>query len=377
MAALAASIGVLTLGALPRAALAARPYDLPPDSDAHKTVPPPPTGYLEDSSEAGLVFSYHPSAGERVRALIKSIGRMREALSKELGQTVLAQVEIRVAAVPDEMRTLGPTEDVPGYAPALVFPRQKLIVTSLGSPRSLEPPDLEATLRHALGHLALDEALDHRPVPIWLHEGYAVHVAGDTAGARGQALLLASLRKRLIDLPDLEASFPADAPESSLAYAEAADLVRFLMDKPRQASFAAMVRRVREGEPFEKALSGAYESDLGKLATSWRKDLARRYGFLPIFLVGVLAWAVAALVLLARRMRKRRAEAKAPPRRSLRVDRATVTPVERSSRLAVRASVQRAARQRTPVLPEGMGEALPPDADVPKVEHEGQWHTLH
>ena len=60
-------------------------------------------------------------------------------MSELLGHEVLGAVEIRVAAVPEEVRSLGPMEDVPGYAPALAFSKQRLVVTSLGSHRSLEP----------------------------------------------------------------------------------------------------------------------------------------------------------------------------------------------------------------------------------------------
>jgi hypothetical protein len=382
-AATALALGVLALLLTPGLPLAAqpRPYDAPKVEDA-RAAPPLPSTYNVDPLEGDFVVAYHPSARERVRAVKAQLLSTRAALSAALGRDVLARAELRVAAVPDEMHTLGPTEDVPSYAPAIVFSRQRLVIASLASTRSLEPHDLGAILAHALAHLALDEALDQRPVPVWFHEGFAAQTAGDAASARAQALVLASMRRRLLPLDDLEANFPADAPETSLAYAEATDLVRFLSDKPRDAAFASLVERVRGGEGFDRALESTYETDRASLEVAWRKDLARRYAFLPVFLAGVLVWTLVAAVALVRRVRQvRRAPQPASfaARRATRVDPAAAVS-SASSRLAratARAAAVRDARARAAGRIEGMSESMPADPDVPKVEHDGQWHTLH
>lgn len=355
-----------------------RPYDAPLAEKARSAVPPRPTGYLEHE-EGGFSFSYHPSARERVRAAIPAVLQARVALGAELGRDVLAGVEIRVAAVPDEMRTLGPVEDVPAYAPALVYSKHRLVVTSLRSPRSPEPTDLGATLRHALAHLALDEALEHRPVPVWLHEGHAAFFAGDAATTRAQALVLATLKRRLLPLSELEASFPADAPEASLAYAESADLARFLTDKPRRGAFAAMISKIRDGESFELSLASAYEVNAPALEQSWRKDVARRYGFLPVFLAGAAVWVVFGVILFMRRAAERRREQarflarKAQrPRQQLDADVIAVATGPAAMRMTAESVIAELNAREN----EG-GTTMLPETDVPKVEHEGDWHTLH
>jgi hypothetical protein len=355
-----------------------RPYDAPSTEKARASVPPRPTGYLEQD-EGGFSFSYHPSAHERVRAAIPAVQRARAALSAELGRDVLAGVEIRVAAVPDEMRTLGPVEDVPAYAPALVYSKHRLVVTSLRSPRSPEPTDLGATLKHALAHLALDEALDHRPVPVWLHEGHSAFFAGDASTARAQALVLATLKRRLLPLSELESSFPADAPEGSLAYAQSADLARFLTDKPRRGAFAAMISKMREGEHFEQALASAYEVNAPLLEQSWRKDVARRYGFLPVFVAGAAIWLVFGVILFVRRAAERRREKarllarKAQrPRHELDGEVIAVAMGPAAMRMTAESVIAELEAREN----EG-GTTILPETDVPKVEHEGDWHTLH
>lgn len=356
-------------------ATSVRPYDAPivtPSGSSGKAIPPRPTGYLEQE-ESGITFAYHPSAHERVRAAIPAVMRKREALAAELGFDILKSIEIRVAAVPDEMRTLGPLEDVPAYAPALVYSHQQLIVTSLRSPRSLEPTDLALTLRHALGHLALDEAVSFHAVPIWLHEGYAVVSAGETSATRAQALLMANWQHRLMPIADLETSFPADAPETSLAYAESADLVHYLMDKPRKPAFSEMLLRLRNGEPFEQALTLSYDADYARLDAGFRKDMARRYGFITVFLVSGAIWLAMGILFAVRRASERKQEME----RHL----ARKAQKPRRDELEEAAQAKAQSTQEPPLelsaVQEGMGKALLPESEVPKVEHEGDWHTLH
>ncbi|MDI1451144.1 hypothetical protein [Polyangium sp. 6x1] len=355
-----------------------RPHDAPAVADPRADVPARPTGYLE-LQEAGLTFAYHPSAHERVRAAIPAVLRARKAMSELLGRDVLGAVEIRVAAVPEEVRSLGPMEDVPGYAPALAFSKQRLVVTSLGSHRSLEPTDLGVALPHALAHVALDEALDHKPAPLWLHEGFAAHVAGEASAIRAQALLLGTLQRRLHGIAALEAGLPADAPETSLAYAQAADLARFLTDKPRRSAFVGALDRARSGEPFEQALAAAHEVPLAQIELAWREDLARRYGFLPVFLAGIGIWALGALVLFARRVfERRRAGTQAPASRK--EPRALTTEPQSRPPSRPRPAPAPLIIERLDDIEgerEDIGKTFPPEAEVPKVEHDGDWYTLH
>ncbi|MBK9264781.1 MAG: hypothetical protein IPM54_33975 [Polyangiaceae bacterium] len=344
----------------------ARPYDAPIATNTRATSPALPPGYLEHH-DSGLSFAYHPTAHERVRAAIPVLLRARARMSTQLGRDVLGAIEIRIAAIPDEMRTLGPIEDIPPYAPAIAFSKHKLIVASLGSPRSLEQTDLGTALSHALAHVALDEALDGRFAPLWLHEGYAAHVAGDGTSARAQLMVMATLQRQVYGIAEIGPRFPADAPESSLAFAQAADLTRFLSDKPRRASFVAMLEKTRDGEEFDRALEAAYGSSLASIEGAWHRDMARRYAFLPVFLAGIAIWVLcAAIVFLRRYLERRKARADKPPRDA---------EAERIS--AIEMAVARAERMPVRGRGESMGSAIPLEAEVPKVEHEGDWHTLH
>lgn len=375
------SRGHIVAAAVPCAALLAvssvaaqsttRPYDAPVLTNLRAVNPPMPMGYREQH-DAGLSFVYHPSAHERVRAAIPIVMQARARLRTQLGHDVLETLEIRIGAVPEEMRTLGPTEDISHYAPAIAFSKQRLIITSLGSPRSLEQTDLGATLVHALAHVALDEALEDRPVPLWLHEGYAAHVAGDGRSARAQVLVVAALQQRIWTISDINARFPMDAPESSLAYAHAADLARFLTDKPNQNKFITMLEKRRSGEQFDVAFEAAYGSRLSTIEDDWHRSMARRYGFLPVFLAAIAVWAFCATIFFLRgTLRRRKSQSDKPSREK----QAQLPEIERMP--AIEMVVARAERMPVRERGESTGAIIPPEAEVPKVEHEGDWHTLH
>lgn len=352
-----------------------RPYDAPvltnPRATTPPKTPPRPTAYLEQH-DAGISFVYHPSAHERVRSAIPVVMRARTRLRTQLGRNVLETVEIRIGAVSDEMRTLGPTEDISHYAPAIAFSKSRLVITSLGSPRSLEQTDLGTTLTHALAHVALDEALDDRPVPLWFHEGYAAHVAGDGGTARAQVLVMAALQQRLLSISDMNARFPMDTPESSLPYAHAADLARFLSDKPNKSNFISLLEKRRSGESFDVAFETAYGLRLSMLEDDWHRSMARRYGFLPVFLAAMAVWALcAAIFFVRRRLERQKARSDKPTGDDLQ----TLPEVERTS--AIEMVVARAERMPIRGRGEGTGATIPPETEVPKVEHDGDWFTLH
>jgi hypothetical protein len=351
--------------AAPPAAHDPRPWDAPWIDGERLDVPPLPAEYLTHE-EAGIRLSYQPSTRDRVRALPALAATIRSELGAALGTPVLGAIEIRVAAAPSEMARLAPIEQLPSYATAVTFSQSHLVVMSALSPLSLDAPNLEGWLRHALAHLALDEAASAPQVPRWFHEGFAVDFAGEDSTARAETLARAALSRQLLGLAQIEAQFPADAPEGSLACAEAADFVRFL--GPQRLT--DLTGRLRGGEPWKEALDASAGADAASLELAWRKAMARRYSFFPVLFGSLLLWILVAAVVLVRRARARR-------RRD-----AVATRRENGER---RARIARAAARRAPQGPRGdrvlddeaLHEATPPDPEVPRIEHDGRWYTLH
>jgi hypothetical protein len=202
-------------------------------------------------------------------------------------------------------------------------------------------------------------------VPRWFDEGLAIYESGEGRFARFRALWDATLSGSLLPLSDLDRSFPSDRYEVSIAYAESADFVQFLMRDADRARYGSLVQRVRAGAGFGRALEDAYGTDVRKLEYEWREERQRRFGVTPLLTGSGLIWiVVVGLAGAAWWKRRRRARSK----------------LEEWAREEAQAEEEVAERVQPAVLaPASIDDAMPPPArkEVPLVEHEGRWYTLH
>ncbi|AKU97561.1 hypothetical protein AKJ09_04225 [Labilithrix luteola] len=339
-------------------------------SAAQAHVPPLPAGYI--TKDLGwLRFSYPPQAAERVESLLRDAESVRAELADALGQNVLERIEIRVAPTVSDMARLAPPEaPPPDYADGVAYPRLRLILLSMLAPRGGEAVELERVFRHELAHLALEDAVLGQHVPTWFNEGLAMALSGESRYDRLRVLWNATISGTLLPLSEIDRNFPTDHFEVNIAYAQSADFMAFLMRQSDKARFAALIRRVREGSPFERAINDAYGSDVRKLEFQWRSDLERRYTMLPILTGGGIIWVAGIGALGAAYVRKRR-RAKAILDRWER---------EEAIEDALRARALVEAKDETdgPASARAhLGLRALKKPEMAKIEHEGRWHTLH
>ena len=199
--------------------------------------------------------------------------------------------------------------------------------------------------------LALDETSGPRHLPRWIRVGFALHFSGMGSLERARSLWWASIEQRLIPVAELDQHLLDRSDHDSIAGAQAADLVSFLLEEERSDGWPLLIQASRD-QSFEAALDEAYQFDPEALETAWREDVAKHKAFLPILAAGTSLWVLlAGVVHLRRRFRKRVVE-DAPPK-----------PPRKPRR--------RPERPRRPPI------AQIPEAEVPKVAHNGRWHTLH
>jgi hypothetical protein len=325
-------------------------------------IPPIPATYQE-REQGWLTISYPPGAHERVQPLLSDADAVKAKLGDELGQSVLDHVEVRVARTTEEMGTLAPSElPPPSYASGVAYPPLKLVLLSLTAPVGAEATDLGEVFRHELVHIALEEAVAGHHIPRWFNEGFAIHESGEHPLARVRTLWDATLSKTVIPLTDLDRSFPQENYEVSIAYAESADFVRFLLRDDDRQRFASLIDRAHNGEPFDRALADAYGVDLRKLEYEWREDIAKRYSFLPVLTGGSFLWVIVIGMLGVGYYKKKKR------------DKATMLRWDQEDaarEAAARAAVEVEADDGR--VPAGAVRA----AGLPKIEHDGSWHTLH
>jgi len=364
---------VLGLGSVARAeeegagaaALAPRDVAVVVQPAAARLPPLPPD--FESIDGGWVTLEFPSSVRERVVSLKADSDGFRNKLGVELGQPVLEHVRVRIARDPEQMNALAPVgAPPPAYASGVAYPSLGVALLSLKAPHTWEATDLVTLSRHELMHLALTEAIAGHAVPRWFDEGLAIHESGEQWTERLGTLWQATLAKTLLTIGDLDRGFVADSGEVSVAYAESADVVRFLMRDDDRARFGSLVQRLRAGTAFDRALGDAYDTDLRKLEYEWRADVSHRFGLLPLLTGGGALWGlIVVLAGVAYVKRRRRAKAKLDQ----------WAREEADADAAAMAARERLEREKV-VLEE---EELPAHvrAEVPVVEHEGRWYILH
>lgn len=341
-----------------------------------------------------IQMAYHPSLAARVRVLQEQAEEVKSQLSTLLGRPVLEDVHVRVGRTAGEMETLAPQgTGFPKYAAGVAYSELGLVLLTAESRHPGARHDLPEVFRHELAHIALHDAVGRDNVPRWFNEGFAIHASGEEETSRMQALWTATVSDNLLPFSSITNSFPQDAQAASVAYAQAADLLRFLQRTGEEHRFEALIHRLNRGQEFNEALTDAYQTDMYSLEKSWREDVARRYTFWPILFGGSLIWVFAfGLMIGGYLRRKRRADLKLA--RWAREEALEDKRREQFARGVLSAGVNVDAARRTAqlVLREGVsvrdreGGATPGHDgsrfgvvlhSVPSVEHDGERHTLH
>lgn len=344
------------------------PHDVPTIVAVAKDIPPVPTTYVKKDL-GWLQLSYPPSANERVAPIIRDADAVKAQLVEALGQPVLERVEVRIALTTADMARLAPVHaPPPEYASGVAYNGMHFVLISMLQPRGAEAVDIEETFRHEMAHVALEDAVGGHHVPVWFNEGLAITLSNELAWARRETLMKATLQGTLIPLSDLDRSFPRENHDVSVAYAQAADFMQFLQRRADHARFVSMVERVKDGQPFDRAIADAYGSDLRKLEFQWRSELERRFSIIPALTGGGIIWvAVIGALVFAYVRRRRRSKA-------------ILEKWEREE------AIEDALAARAAAVADADAQHAPPAVSIrrvsvkvapAKVEHDGRWHTLH
>lgn len=330
-----------------------RPYEAPL-FDETPVLPPLPAEYLKHD-QTGIRFAYHPSARERVRALIEESDEIRSALSILLGEAVLSSVDVRVAVGSGDFDRVVPPGTPRGTGPVAISQARLLVMALRSGPTSSK--QVLAAFRRGMALLALDEVAGFEHLPRWVRVGFALHFAGEGSLQRARALWWASLERRLLPLADLDHHLVDRSDHETVAAAQAADFIAFLLDPGHDDAWPRLVHASRD-HAFGDAALEAYQERTDALEQEWRQDVAKHKTFLPILGAGTGLWVLlAAGVQLRRRLRSK--------------DETTARDEEKPSTSKPKmVRVGKSKRRRMPAT-------QIPEPEVPKVSHNGRWHTLH
>jgi len=367
-------------------------------------TPLTPEYVVED--DGWFTVAYHPSARERVRVMMPRISEIRAELRGVLGSSVLEHVEIRVAALDSEMSLLGPIEKegAETHHGGASFGPERLVVLSAGPALDGTERDLEVIARYHLARLALLEALTDSvappaaappppppkasSLPAWFADGFATNFAHEGEGGRAAQIMVSNALGRMPHLADLERSGTGDDDDQAAAFA--AEFARFVGEAENGQALSDTLQRMRKGTPFDEALASAVGGDKASIDRAFRKDVAKKYVLFPVLFVSALLWTLLAMVGWFRRRRRvlsARATSRfleARPTRSVRAKdirepvETRVEPVAEAVPIPISGGKWVRIDVAVPTDSATAAEKAEPKAiDVPTIEHDGGWHTLH
>ncbi len=223
------------------------------------------------------------------------------------------KIEIRLVKRARDMSRAAPAgRGAPSWASGVAYPDLGVIVVA--TRRGPQSIDVLNVVDHELAHLALGAALGGR-APRWLDEGFAYLHSSDWSFERVRTLTGMVWFGNVLPLEELEASFPAEESEVHRAYAQSYDFVAFLARRGRYIdhyddgdrwTFRRFLAEIAGGKSVEKACWNIYGASLDELFVEWHHDLRQRYLLMPVGMVAMAIWIIAAFLLILAYIRRRR-----------------------------------------------------------------------
>ncbi|RPJ27197.1 MAG: hypothetical protein EHM33_08845 [Chloroflexi bacterium] len=142
---------------------------------------------------------------------------------------------------------------------------------------------LEQRIPHELMHVMMYRAVGagYHNIPAWLREGMATLAETYPNADYDRVLADASAGNRLISLKDLCVSFPADAGQAFLAYAEARSFTNYLYRTYGSGGLLSLVASYASGVDCERGTERAFGTALSNLEMNWRSSVLGQNTFLP------------------------------------------------------------------------------------------------
>lgn len=224
------------------------------------------------AGEIVRVHWYEGDDGFGARALAIGEEAIKEA-AVLLGVREEEPVDFFIYASEDAFyEALGPgtRENVGGQANPAIRTLFALI-----EPREIDAPWVGIVIPHELAHLVFDTTARnpyHYP-PTWLNEGFATYLTQGLDADDRQAVSRAAADGSLMPLTALVGQFPTTRDRFSLAYAESASALDFMIRTHGREALVALIRSYGRGVSDDEAFTEALGMDVAMFEEAWLADL--------------------------------------------------------------------------------------------------------
>lgn len=163
---------------------------------------------------------------------------------------------------------------------AIAVPDRMMIVMDL-SRMSVHPLNIENILIHEMCHLLLHEHLEDSVLPKWFDEGVSQWVSGGVNELIDpdprKTLKKAVLSNSLLSFDEIRSSFPPDKERFALSYEQSLSMVSYIEERFGKGAIPAILRLLKQGMPFNRAIREATGISFGELVSSWSGRIRMRF----------------------------------------------------------------------------------------------------
>ncbi len=213
-----------------------------------------------------------------------------------LPSDILSRGEIIVFLAPNRAVFDSLAPGVPDWSGGITYPDGDRIVLPTFAPRAGGLP-LPVVLRHELAHVALSRYLGSG-VPRWFHEGYAQLASGSWGARNAWTLRLHIVLGRTPSLESLSLDFRSGRIGADQAYMLSYTAVEYLQRLGGSRGFARLLQAWKEEGDLDLAIRQTYGLTLGQFERMWRRDVARRFGWLLVLAQTAVYWTLLTIILL-------------------------------------------------------------------------------
>ena len=190
----------------------------------------------------------------------------------------------------------------PEHFLACASPQKKMITINGARLQAQDPKDYFSVLVHEYAHIYIGLRIK-RDLPRWLNEGLAMHLAGEWSLGSYFRLSMAHIFGKLIPFSHLDASFPHNGGDISLAYIQSYAFTDFLMNNFfGGGGLNSFMRMLSDPAENKRILDTLWDPVIVEsLERQWRKSLGGwiRNAIFVFTSTSLLWFALASLFILA------------------------------------------------------------------------------
>jgi len=262
----------------------------------------------QELSSAHFVFRFLPTESKVARELADRAEGQRRTLCELLPLCPEGPITVQLTGALGEFLEQLPYPAHIDWASGVAYGDLKLIILRTDQNNLFT---IRETFDHELSHVLLLNQLPHRP-PRWLIEGIAIYQAGEALAQRFESLASAATGDSLMSLDSMAVSFPDSTAGRSLAYAQSAFFVSFLVGRFGEQRLTALIATLGQGVPFHVAFQNTYGESLSSVETRWKESF-QRTAWMHVFTSDLFIWSalsvlfvVAILVAWRKRVHRKR-----------------------------------------------------------------------